>query len=297
VGDVVEGTISNIVDFGAFVDLDGIDGLIHISELSWTHINHPSEVLQVNQKVKVKVLDIDRDRQRISLGLKQTQEDPWQKIVAQHKVGDVVEGRVTKIVAFGAFVEIYEGIEGLVHISELANRHVERPDEVVSVGQIVQVKIIEVDSERRRLSLSIKRVDGDNVKPLRPLEPELEEEAEELAEELVEAIVEAELEAEAEEIAEDIVAVVEAEVEVEIAAAIVEAELEAAETPEELAQAIEDAVVVAEAAEIVAEAAEVVEEEAAEFIAENEPELGLSDDVFPAGARADDEDVEVAPEA
>ena len=165
VGDVVEGTISNIVDFGAFVDLDGIDGLIHISELSWTHINHPSEVLQVNQKVKVKVLDIDRDRQRISLGLKQTQEDPWQKIVAQHKVGDVVEGRVTKIVAFGAFVEIYEGIEGLVHISELANRHVERPDEVVSVGQQVQVKIIEIDSDRRRLSLSIKRVDGDNVRP------------------------------------------------------------------------------------------------------------------------------------
>ena len=117
-------------------------------------------MLQVNQKVKVKVLDIDRDRQRISLGLKQTQEDPWQKIVAEHRVGDVVEGRVTKIVAFGAFVEIYEGIEGLVHISELANRHVERPDEVVSVGQQVQVKIIEIDSERRRLSLSIKRVEG-----------------------------------------------------------------------------------------------------------------------------------------
>lgn len=172
VGDIVEGTISNIVDFGAFVDLDGIDGLIHISELSWTHINHPSEVLQVNQKVKVKVLDIDRDRQRISLGLKQTQEDPWQKVVAQHQVGDVVEGKVTKIVAFGAFVEIYAGIEGLVHISELANRHVERPDEVVSVGQTVQVKIIEVDSQRRRLSLSIKRVDGEGVKPLRPAAPE-----------------------------------------------------------------------------------------------------------------------------
>src|SRR5665811_2350003 len=191
VGAVVEGTISNIVDFGAFVDLDGIDGLIHISELSWTHINHPSEVLQVNQKVKVKVLDIDRDRQRISLGLKQTQEDPWQKIVAQHQVGDVVEGRVTKIVAFGAFVEIYEGIEGLVHISELANRHVERPDEVVSVGQIVQVKIIEVDSERRRLSLSIKRVDGDNVKPLRPLappEPEVDADEAELEAEVGEIV-------------------------------------------------------------------------------------------------------------
>ena len=172
VGDIVEGTISNIVDFGAFVDLDGIDGLIHISELSWTHINHPSEVLQVNQKVKVKVLDIDRDRQRIRLGLKQTQEDPWQKIVAAHRVGDVVEGRVTKIVAFGAFVEIYEGIEGLVHISELANRHVERPDEVVSVGQHVSVKIIEIDSERRRLSLSIKRVEGEGeVKPDRPYVP------------------------------------------------------------------------------------------------------------------------------
>jgi small subunit ribosomal protein S1 len=158
VGDVVEGTISNIVDFGAFVDLDGIDGLIHISELSWTHINHPSEVLQVNQKVKVKVLDIDRDRQRISLGLKQTQADPWEQIVSEHNVGDVVEGKVTKIVAFGAFVEIYAGIEGLVHISELANRHVERPDEVVSVGQVVPVKVIEIDSDRRRLSLSIKRV-------------------------------------------------------------------------------------------------------------------------------------------
>jgi small subunit ribosomal protein S1 len=299
VGDIVEGTISNIVDFGAFVDLDGIDGLIHISELSWTHINHPSEVLQVNQKVKVKVLDIDRDRQRISLGLKQTQEDPWQKIVAQHKVGDVVEGRVTKIVAFGAFVEIYEGIEGLVHISELANRHVERPDEVVSVGQIVNVKIIEVDSERRRLSLSIKRVDGDNVKPLRPVappEPEVDEMDEELEEELEEAIIEEAIieevivEAEAEAIAEDIVAVAEAEAEVELAAAVVEAEIEAAETPEELAQAIEDAVAVAAAAEIVEEAAEAVEVEAAEFVAEHEPELGLSDDVFPAGARADEAD-------
>ena len=280
VGNVVEGTISNIVDFGAFVDLDGIDGLIHISELSWTHINHPSEVLQVNQKVKVKVLDIDRDRQRISLGLKQTQEDPWQKIVAQHQVGDVVEGRVTKIVAFGAFVEIYEGIEGLVHISELANRHVERPDEVVSVSQIVQVKIIEVDSERRRLSLSIKRVDGDNVKPLRPLappEPEVtadEAELEAEVEEIVEAIEEAELEAEVEEI-------VEAAEAVEIAAEIVEAEFEAAATVEELVEALEDAALVEVAAEIVEEAAE-------ELVAEHEPELGLSDDVFPAGGKADD---------
>ena len=281
VGDVVEGTISNIVDFGAFVDLDGIDGLIHISELSWTHINHPSEVLQVNQKVKVKVLDIDRDRQRISLGLKQTQEDPWQKIVARHKVGDVVDGRVTKIVAFGAFVEIYEGIEGLVHISELANRHVERPDEVVSVGQQVSVKIIEVDSERRRLSLSIKRVDGDNVKPLRPLEPEVDEDAED-AEESAEA-------AEIEEI-EEIAEVIEAAIEVEIEAEIVEAAAEVAETPEEIEAVAEAAAVVEIEAEIVAAAAEAI-------IEEHEPELGLSDDVFPAGAAADDDAAEENTEA
>ena len=264
VGDIVEGTISNIVDFGAFVDLDGIDGLIHISELSWTHINHPSEVLQVNQKVKVKVLDIDRDRQRISLGLKQTQEDPWQKIVAQHKVGDVVDGRVTKIVAFGAFVEIYEGIEGLVHISELANRHVERPDEVVSVSQQVSVKIIEVDSERRRLSLSIKRVDGDNVKPLRPLaEPESEEEPEsgEPAGEVVEE-------------AEEAVAAEETE-------PPAEAETEQAdEEPGEAEAAVADEPAEAE------QAVEASDEPAA---VENEPELGLSDDVFPAGAAAEEE--------
>src|SRR5206468_2073603 len=119
-GQVVEGKISNIVDFGAFVDLDGIDGLIHISELSWSHVNHPSEVVAIGDTVRIKVLDIDRDRQRISLGLKQTQEDPWQRVIDNHKPGDVVEGKVTKIVAFGAFVQILPGVEGLVHISELA---------------------------------------------------------------------------------------------------------------------------------------------------------------------------------
>jgi small subunit ribosomal protein S1 len=158
-GDVVEGTISNIVDFGAFVDLDGMDGLIHISELSWTHVNHPSEVLEIGQPVKVKVLDIDRDRQRISLGLKQTQSDPWQQVLESYNQGDVVEGRVTKVVTFGAFVEIMPGVEGLVHISELAPHHVENPREVVSQGDTVKVKIIEVDAERRRLSLSLKRVE------------------------------------------------------------------------------------------------------------------------------------------
>ena len=111
-GDVVEGQISNIVDFGAFVDLDGMDGLIHISELSWSHVNHPSEVLEIGQDVQVKVLDIDRDRQRISLGLKQTQSDPWQQIVEAYKEDDVVQGKVTKVVTFGAFVEIMPGRRG-----------------------------------------------------------------------------------------------------------------------------------------------------------------------------------------
>jgi small subunit ribosomal protein S1 len=158
-GDVVTGTISNIVDFGAFVDLEGIDGLIHISELSWSHVNHPSELLDIGQEVQVKVLDIDRERQRISLGLKQTQSDPWQQVVDTYDQGDVIEGRVTKVVTFGAFIEVVPGVEGLVHISELAQHHVENPREVVSQGEMVRAKIIEMDPERRRLSLSLKRVD------------------------------------------------------------------------------------------------------------------------------------------
>jgi small subunit ribosomal protein S1 len=162
-GQIVEGKISNIVDFGAFVDLEGIDGLIHISELSWSHVNHPSEVLEIGQDVRVKVLDIDRERQRISLGLKQTQEDPWQKVLNEYRQGDVLEGKVTKVVAFGAFIEIVPGVEGLVHISELAERHVETPSEVVSPGEEKWVRILEIDEERRRISLSIKRAEAGNT--------------------------------------------------------------------------------------------------------------------------------------
>ena len=171
-GVVVEGQISNIVDFGAFVDLNGIDGLIHISELSWSHVNHPSEVIAIGDTVQVKVLDIDRDRQRISLGLKQTQEDPWQRIVDTYNLGDDLEGKVTKVVTFGAFVEIMDGVEGLVHISELAPHHVENPREVVQPGDPVKVKILEIDSERRRLSLSVKRVEGQILSAHTGYEPE-----------------------------------------------------------------------------------------------------------------------------
>jgi small subunit ribosomal protein S1 len=176
-GQVVEGKISNIVDFGAFVDLDGIDGLIHISELSWSHVNHPSEVVAIGDTVRIKVLDIDRDRQRISLGLKQTQEDPWQRVISTHRPGDVLEGAVTKVVAFGAFVEILPGVEGLVHISELADHHVENPSEVVEPGASLNVKILEIDEERRRLSLSIKRVEGQNM-PMQGLGDQIAEAAE-----------------------------------------------------------------------------------------------------------------------
>ncbi len=171
-GLVVEGQISNIVDFGAFVDLDGIDGLIHISELSWSHVNHPGEILTIGDTVKVKVLDIDRDRQRFSLGLKQTQEDPWQRIVDTYNVGDELEGKVTKVVTFGAFVEILDGVEGLVHISELAPHHVESPREIVHPGDEIRVKILEIDSERRRLSLSAKRVEDQILPVSRPGEPQ-----------------------------------------------------------------------------------------------------------------------------
>src|SRR5660397_27204 len=159
VGDLVTGTISNIVDFGAFVDLEGIDGLIHISELSWSHVKHPSEVLDIAQEVTVKVLDIDRERQRISLGLKQTQKDPWQEVFENRQVNEIVHGSVTKLVSFGAFVEIEEGVEGLIHISELAQHHVEEPLEILETGQEVNVKIIEIDPDRCRLSLSLKRLE------------------------------------------------------------------------------------------------------------------------------------------
>ncbi|MCL4286470.1 MAG: 30S ribosomal protein S1 [Thermoleophilia bacterium] len=165
-GQIVEGKVSNIVDFGAFVDLEGIDGLIHISEISWSHVNHPSEVLGIGETVRVKVLDIDRERQRISLGLKQTQEDPWQTVLNSYGPGSSLSGKVTKVVAFGAFVEIVPGVEGLVHISELAEHHVETPGEVVQPGEEVRVKILEIDEERRRISLSIKRV-GEGGMPLR----------------------------------------------------------------------------------------------------------------------------------
>ena len=156
-GQIRKGVVSSIVNFGAFVDLGGVDGLVHVSELSWKHIDHPSEVVEVGQEVTVEVLDVDMDRERVSLSLKATKEDPWQAFARTHQIGQIVPGKVTKLVPFGAFVRVEEGIEGLVHVSELAERHVEIPEQVVQVNDDVLVKIIDIDLERRRISLSLKQ--------------------------------------------------------------------------------------------------------------------------------------------
>ncbi len=152
----LKGAVSSIVDFGAFVDLGGIDGLVHISELSWKHVSHPSEVVKVGDEVEVEILEVELDRERISLGLKQTTEDPWRQQVKSFPIGSIIEGKITKLVSFGAFAELGEGIEGLVHISEMAAKHIELPAQVVHVGDTVQVKVMEVDADRRRISLSMK---------------------------------------------------------------------------------------------------------------------------------------------
>ena len=156
-GQVRKGVVSSIVNFGAFVDLGGVDGLVHVSELSWKHIEHASEVVEVGQEVTVEILEVDLDRERVSLSLKATQEDPWQVFARTHAIGQVAPGKVTKLVPFGAFVRVADGIEGLVHISELSGKHVELAEQVVSVGEEVFVKVIDIDLERRRISLSLKQ--------------------------------------------------------------------------------------------------------------------------------------------
>jgi len=158
VGEVRTGTVSNLCDFGAFVDLGGIDGLVHISELAWEHVNHPRDVLSVGQEVQVEVLRVDQDRQRIGLSLKRTQPDPWQSIASRYKAGQIIDGVVTHLAKFGAFVELEPGVEGLVHVSELADGNVEEPGQIVSEGERLTVLILDVDSEQRRISLSLRQV-------------------------------------------------------------------------------------------------------------------------------------------
>jgi len=162
VGQVLEGTVKNIVDFGVFIDLGGVDGLLHITDLSWGRVSHPSEVVELDQELEVVVLDYEEERQRISLGLKQLQDHPWDKIGDQYEEGDTVEGKVVSITNYGAFVEIEKGIEGLVHISEMSwTRHIEHPSQMVSLGQIVDVKILNIDQDDRKISLGMKQLEPD----------------------------------------------------------------------------------------------------------------------------------------
>ena len=156
-GEIRKGVVSSVVNFGAFVDLGGMDGLVHVSELSWKHVDHPGSVVAVGDEITVQVLEVDLDRERISLSLKATQQDPWQEFASNHRVGELVYGRVTKLVPFGSFVQVGDGIEGLVHISEMSAHHVDLPEQVVTPGEELWVKIIDLDLQRRRISLSIKQ--------------------------------------------------------------------------------------------------------------------------------------------
>ena len=156
-GEVRKGVVSSVVNFGAFVDLGGMDGLVHVSELSWKHVDHPGSVVSVGDEIEVQVLEVDLSRERISLSLKATQQDPWQEFAGAHQVGELVYGRVTKLVPFGSFVQVGDGIEGLVHISEMSAHHVDLPEQVVTPGEELWVKIIDLDLQRRRISLSIKQ--------------------------------------------------------------------------------------------------------------------------------------------
>jgi small subunit ribosomal protein S1 len=209
-GERRKGVVSSIVNFGAFVDLGGVDGLVHVSELSWKHVDHPSEVVQVGQEVEVEVLDVDLERERVSLSLKATQEDPWREFERKYQVGEIIDGQVTKLVPFGAFVRVAPGIEGLVHISELSEQHVDSPESVLSVGDDVRVKVIEIDVARRRISLSMRQVGGampavaeaeiqaEEEAEVRPVAGPVEAEATTAVEEApAEALTEAEAEVEA----------------------------------------------------------------------------------------------------
>ena len=159
VGDKLEGTVSRIVDFGAFVDLGGVDGLIHISELSWGRVKKVSDVLREGDKVTVYVLEVDKDKNKISLSLKDSEKNPWVLAKDKYKISDVVEGKVVRLVDFGAFVELEEGVDGLVHISQICQKHIAKPEEILSIGQVVKAKVTEIDTDNKKISLSIKEVD------------------------------------------------------------------------------------------------------------------------------------------
>jgi small subunit ribosomal protein S1 len=156
-GEIRTGTVTSVADFGVFVALGGVDGMIHLSELSWVKINHPGDLVQVGDEVQVKVLSVDRDRERVALSLKRLQPEPWTTVEERYKVGQLVNGTITKLASFGAFARLEDSIEGLIHISELADRRIQHPKEVVKEGDTLTLRVIRIDSARRRLGLSLKR--------------------------------------------------------------------------------------------------------------------------------------------
>ncbi len=177
VDDEITGTVVRLADYGAFVDLGGIDGLIHISQMSWRRVKHPSEVLKVGDVVDVVVLKVEREKEKVSLKLAKVQENPWETIISRYAVGDIVKGKVTRLMTFGAFVEIEEGIEGLVHISELSENHVNRANEIVQVGDEIETLILELDAENQRMSLSLKAVTGMDLEDYESYLPDEESKA------------------------------------------------------------------------------------------------------------------------
>jgi small subunit ribosomal protein S1 len=217
IGTVIEGRVISLADFGAFVDIGGIDGLIHLSELAWEPVLHPRDVLRIGQEVKVEIISIDRDRQRIGLSRKSQQDDPWESLIRSYREGQLVQGEVTKLTNFGAFARLVEepAIEGLVHISELAEHRVKHPAEIVAEGQILTLRIIRIEPDKRRLGLSLKKVtDADYAADdWRDFDLDSDDDADEVTE--VKTAAEAEAEAEAEVEAE-----AEAEVEVEAEAEV-----------------------------------------------------------------------------
>ena len=273
------GRVTSLADFGAFVNINGADGLVHLSEISWDHIDHPKEVLEVGQEVKVKIISIDRDRKRIGLSLRQLKDDPWDENITEYQVGQLVEGKITRLTKFGAFAQIDDNLEGLVHISELSDRRIEHPKEVLSEGDVVTLRIIKIDADRRRIGLSLRKVESQQYSELdwqmalselddislveeyeeEALEAEVDE-AEAGAEETGEVAAEdeASTETEAEEKAEPVAAIDEVEVAEETGDVVAEEEASIETEAEEEAEAAE------ETGEVVAEDEASIETEAEE---------------------------------
>jgi small subunit ribosomal protein S1 len=174
-GDVRTGTVSSVCDFGAFVDIGGADGLVHLSEISWSRVKHPAEVLKVGDKVQVSILNIDNDRKRIALSIKRTQSEPWTRVSERYQLGQMVEGTITQLASFGAFARIEDGIEGLIHVSELGDERIQHPREVVQEGDVIQARIIRIDPARKRMGLSLRPAREDANEQTADSEPPEEE--------------------------------------------------------------------------------------------------------------------------